>query len=365
MNDPNSPGVEPMKLPLTRAPDKICILRLSALGDVTHTVPVINAIRAQWPATEIAWIIGKLEHRLLRALSGVEFIVFDKTGGWPAVRQLRDRLGRQRFDVLLHMQVALRANLLSRLVKAPIRLGWNRERSRDRHHWFVNHSIPHVPQQHQVEGFLEFAWALGIDRSAPVWSLPVAAADRAWAIEQLPGDHPTLLISPCSSHTLRNWRAERYATVADHAIEALGMRVALLGGPSDAERELASNILGAMRHTPVNLVGKDTLGQSLALLERGTVLISPDSGPAHIASALGTPVIGLYAATWSRRSGPWRSLDLCVDRFPQAARKFRGKDPEALRWGTRIEVPGVMDLVGVEDVVDKLHAALGAAREDG
>jgi len=105
----------------------------------------------------------------------------------------------------------------------------------------------------------------------------------------------------------------------------------------------------------VNLVGKDTLEQSKALLSRASVVISPDSGPAHIASALGTPVIGLYAATWSKRSGPYNSLGLCVDRFEQAARDYRGKEATELRWGTRIEEPGVMDLIQPEDVIERLQ----------
>ena len=85
-------------------------------------------------------------------------------------------------------------------------------------------------------------------------------------------------------------------------------------------------------------------------------MLTPDAGPAHIASALGTPVLGLYAATWSRRSGPWNSLDLCVDRYEEAARKFRGKAAAELRWGHRIEEPGVMDLVQPADVMAKLDS---------
>jgi heptosyltransferase I len=101
-------------------------------------------------------------------------------------------------------------------------------------------------------------------------------------------------------------------------------------------------------------VGKDTLEQLKALLNRADLVISPDSGPAHIASALGTAVIGLHAATWSKRSGPYNSLELCVDRFEQAARQYRNKDAEQLRWGTRIEEPGVMDLIRVENVIERM-----------
>lgn len=347
-------------LPLDFEPQSICILRLSALGDATHTLPVIRAIQREWPACRITWIIGKLERRLLEGLEGVEFIVFDKRGGWPEVRRLRSTLRGRRFDVLLHMQVAARANLLSRLVSAPIRLGWDRSRSRDFHHWFTNCRIAAVPFQHQVQGFLEFPRALGIEVEVPSWDLPVSGEAGAWAADQLPGDRPNLLVSPCSSHTLRNWRPAYYAEVADHAAAELGMRVVLSGGPSELERRTAGAIESAMRQPCLNLVGKDTLEQSKALLRRASLVLSPDSGPVHIASALGTPVLGLYAATWSRRSGPYNSLDLCVDRYREAARRFRGKDAEELRWGHRIEEPGVMDLVQPADVIERLHAFAAA-----
>jgi heptosyltransferase I len=273
------------------------------------------------------------------------------------VKDLRNVLRGRRFDLLLHMQVALRANLLSRLVKAPVRLGWDRARSRDRHHWFTTDQVAAVPFQHQVQGFLEFPRALGIEVDPPVWDLPVGDADREWAAQQLPGEQPTLVLSPCSSHAMRNWSVDRYAAVADHAATR-GLRVVLAGGPSEIELNTAAAIEAAMQKPAINLVGKDTLTRSMALLERASIVLTPDSGPAHIASALNTPVIGVYAATWARRSGPYHSLHLTVDRYPEAARKFRSKEPEELRWGHRIEEPGVMDLVTVDDVVEKLELFL-------
>jgi len=341
-------------LPLRKPPESLCILRLSALGDATHVLPVVRALQDHWPATRITWIVGKLERRLLQGVDGVEFIVFDKRGGWAEVRKLRAALRGRSFDVLLHMQVAARANLLSRLVRAPVRLGWDQGRSRDFHTWFTNGRVASVPLQHQVQGFLEFPRALGIAIKQPRWDLPIAEEARDWAAAQLPGDQPSLLISPCSSHERRNWRPENYAEVADYAAASLGLRVVLSGGPSDLERNVAAAIEAAMRTESLNLVGKDTLEQSKALLQRATLVLSPDSGPVHIASALGTPVLGLYAATWSRRSGPYNSLDLCVDRYEEAARKYRGKSAGELRWGHRIEEPGVMDLVRPADVIETL-----------
>jgi heptosyltransferase I len=313
-----------------------------------------SAIQNQWPGSNISWIIGKLEHRLISGLENVEFIEFDKRGGWAAVRELRSTLLGRRFDVLLHMQVAARANLLSMLVRAPVRLGWNRARSRDMHHYFARQQVAQVPFQHQVQGFLEFPRALGIDVVEPCWDLPIDVAAMQWADSQLGDSSRTLLISPCSNHRLRNWRAENYAAVADYAKKQLGLQVVLSGGPGKLEQDMGAEIESHMSGDCLNLVGKDTLEQSKALLKKAAVVISPDSGPAHIASALGTPVIGLHAATWSKRSGPYNSLDLCVDRFEQAARQYRNKSPEELRWGTRIEETGVMDLVRTKDVIEKL-----------
>jgi len=202
-------------LPLQDAPQNLCILRLSALGDVTHVVPVVRAIKAHWPQTRISWILGRLEHKLLKNLEGVEFITFDKRGGLAAIRQLQQQLQNREFDVLLQMQVAARANILSRLVRSPVRLGWDRARSRDRHHWFINHSVKTVPFQHQVEGFAEFARSLGIPASRPQWQLPMDDEDRNWVSSQIPIGNPILMISACSSHVLRNLRAEYYARGAD------------------------------------------------------------------------------------------------------------------------------------------------------
>jgi len=343
-------------LPLQHQPERICILRLSALGDASHVVPVVRAIQDQWPGSQICWIIGKLEHKLLSGLDGVEFIEFDKRGGLAAVSELRRQLRDRRFDVLLHMQVAARANLLSKFVRAPVRLGWDQARSRDLHHHFVREQVKSVPFQHQVQGFLEFPRALGIEVAQPRWDIPIDAEARQWAETQLGDGSKTLLISPCSSHVLRNWSPENYAEVADYAQKQLGLQVVLFGGPGKLELDMGAAIEARMQAPCLNLVGKDTLEQSKALLNKADLVISPDSGPAHIASALGTPVIGLYAATWSKRSGPYNSLDLCVDRFEQAARQFRNKAPEDLRWGTRIEEPGVMDLIKTEDVINKLNS---------
>src|SRR3546814_20390820 len=138
-----------------------------------------------------------------------------------------------------------------------------------------------------------FCEPLGLKQDTVTWDLPVPDEARAWAREQWPGDGiPTLLISPCSSHALRNWRSDRYAAVADHAA-ARGWRIVLCGGRSELERDTADAIITAMQAPALDLVGKDTLKQLPALLERADLVMTPDSGTMPTASDLGPMDLGL------------------------------------------------------------------------
>jgi heptosyltransferase I len=318
----------------------------------------LRAIQRHWPETKITWVCATVEQQLLSVLDGVRFAVIDKNEGWRGYRDLRRQLAGEKFDILIQMQTSARANLAGACVKADIKLGWDKARARDFHSLFMTHSIPATKQEHQVQGHLSFARTLGLDADEPVWDFPIREENAAIANEMLPAEQRTLTISPCSRHRYRNWLADRYAAVADYAIDSLGMRVALMGGPSEHEASMGEAIEQSMANEAINLIGKDTLPQSLALLQRADVVLSPDSGPVHLANALGTPVIGLYACTWSKRSGPYNSLDLCVDKFSDAARQFLRKNPEDLRWGTRIEQPRVMDLIRTDEVIERLNLAV-------
>ena len=332
-------------------PRSICLLRLSALGDVTHVVPLVRTLRRAWPGVRLDWIIGKGEHRLLEGLEGVGFIEYDKRSGLRGMLALRRRMAETPYDALLQMQVAARANLLSAFVPARRRVGYDRSRSKDLHGLFVNTRIPDRPGQHVLDAIGSFCEPLGLKQGQVAWDLPVPQAARDWAHAQWPADGvPTLMISPCSSHVLRNWRAERHAAVADHAASR-GWRVVLCGGRSELERTTADAILANMSSPALDLVGKDTLKQLPALLERADLVMTPDSGPMHIANAMGSKVLGLHAASNPERSGPYSDRRYCVDRYDDAARRFLGKPASAIRWGTKIEAPGVMDLVGVDDAI--------------
>ena len=341
---------------LATPPASLCLLRTSALGDVSHVVPLVRTIQANWPQTSLTWIIGKLERRLVGDIAGVEFITFDKSAGLGGFKRVREELAGRCFDALLHMQVALRANLLSVLVDAPTRIGYDAARSKDLHGLTINQRIPARSGQHVLDALGSFIEPLGLKQTDVAWNIPVPDDARGFAEQHLPGDQPTLLVSPCSSHALRNWLPKRYAMAMDHAARNLGWRVVLCGGPSAYERDFGNAVLAACTQAPLDLIGKDTLKQLLALLQRASLVLTPDSGPMHLANAVGTPVLGLHAATNPNRSGPYSDRQWCVDRYNAAARKFRGKRATELKWGTRIQHEGVMDLIEVDAVIERLDA---------
>jgi heptosyltransferase I len=346
------------KLNLTTPPQSICILRLSALGDACHVVPVVRTLQRVWPTARLSWIIGRAEAQLLSLLPGVEFIIIDKRSGWRGLRSVRAQLQAQRFDLLLHMQLALRASLVSTCVRAPVRLGFDRPRARELQWLFTNARIAPKGNEHVLDSFQGFLVAIGLAGEPLEWNLPLPPDAQQYAAQLVPDAQPTLLISPCSSHRARNWRAERYAAIASHAVHSHGMRVILCGGRSDIERTMGAQIEQLAGVALVNQIGRDTLPQLLALIARSTVLLSPDAGPVHMATMVGTPVIGLYACTRSARSGPYRSLEWCVDRYELAAQRWRGRSAAELPWQEKIEEPAVMDLIEVQDVRERLDALM-------
>ncbi|HET7757174.1 MAG TPA: glycosyltransferase family 9 protein [Steroidobacteraceae bacterium] len=349
-----------MTLPFAEPPRSVCILRLSALGDACHVVPIVRTLQQAWPATQLTWIIGRNEVRLMKLLEGVEFITVDKRATLGALAALRTALAGRRFEVLLHMQLALRASLVAACVAARVKLGFDRARARELQWLFTNARIAPRRNEHVLDSFFGFPAALGISERLLRWDLRLPPEAQGYAQRLIPDQQPTLLISPCSSHRLRNWRAARYAAVAAHAASRHGMRVILVGGPGESEQRMASAIEQACPVPLINQVGKDTLPELLALLARARVLLSPDSGPVHMATMVGTPVIGLYAATNPARSGPYLSGRWCVDAYAEAARVYRGCEPQQLPWTHKIEEPGVMDLIQVDQVAGKLDELLGS-----
>ncbi|QYJ78784.1 glycosyltransferase family 9 protein [Shewanella acanthi] len=329
--------------------NSLCLLRLSAIGDVCHAVAMVQAIQRQYPHLKITWVIGKVEYQLLKHLPDIEFVIFDKSKGWRSYFNLRDALKGRRFDVLLHMQVALRATLASLAISAKVRIGFDRARAKEGQWLVTNHQVEPLGQPHVLEGFMGFAKALGVKDLTPQWNIPVPEADTAFAAEQIGEGEKVLVICAAASKAERNWLPERYAELADHAASK-GYRVILCGGPTALEKNLAEQIIAASTSNLENLVGKTSLTQLLAILKRASVVLAPDTGPAHMAVTQGTPVIGLYAHSNPGRTGPYLSQQYVVSAYDQAIASQHQGD---VKWGTRARGEHLMEMISVDAVIEK------------
>ncbi len=331
----------------------ICILRLSAIGDVCHAVSAVQAIQKAHPKAKITWVIGKVEAMLLADLPGVEFVVFDKKQGKQAYQQLKETFKARKFDVLLHMQVALRANLAARCIPAKVKVGFDWARSKELHSLFINKRIAPQSEAHVLEGFKSFAQAIGVSDYKPAWQMPITtdhqqAADALLGEERLAGR--IFVISPAASKKERNWLPERYAALAEHAHQQ-GFSVVITGAPTPLEVELAGQIIGHCSVPVLNLVGKTQLKELLCVLKRADIVLAPDTGPAHMAVTVGTPVIGLYAHSNPKRTGPYLYQDYVVEVYHQNLREQTGKTAQQLPWGTRVKGADLMTQITIEEVI--------------
>ncbi|MEG3078970.1 glycosyltransferase family 9 protein [Halomonas sp. 5021] len=350
-----------MKPSLPAQPNHIAILRLSALGDVCNLVPTVRALQRQWPQARITWIIGKGEYSLLAGLSGVEFVVYDKATGLKGMRALWRELADTRFDVLLHMQQAIRASILSLGLKANVRVGYDKARAKDAQHRFTQLHIAPRTNPHVLESFMDFARLMGVEEGPLEWNLavPPAAYDEARLIS---GEAPYLVINPCSNVRLRNfrnWSVEGYASVIEYAWVQHGLKSVLTGGGSSLEREIGEQIeMLCQPGSVINAIGQTSLKGLLALVDGARAVVSPDTGPAHMSNAMGTPTLGLYATTNPQRAAPYLWRDFAVNAYPEALYTYQQKLVEEVSWGQRVRHADAMGLIKTDDVIAKFEALL-------
>ena len=336
----------------------IGILRLGALGDVCLTVPLIHVLRRYLPQVELYWIIGRPFFSLVQGLANVNFIVLDKPKSlsdyWRCYQQLRS----YPLDVLLVPQATLRSNMLCLLTRAKIKYGYEKLHSRDLQRFFVNRTVA-AKSEHLVESFLRFAEPFGITNRNIEWKLPIEEKDYEWAKVQLSRYAVTvrwLAICPAASKEERNWFSDRYASVVNQLIEKRwNFNVVLVGGSNTAEKQMAEEINHQLIKPALNLVEKSSLKQLAALLSKVDVLLSPDTGPLHIAQAVGTPVVGLYAVAPSEKTGPFFSQKWVINKFPQAVKAILHKDPSKITWHERVHSREAMALITVDEVTNKLE----------
>jgi len=337
---------------------QIAIVRFSALGDVVLAVPAALSLRRSFPNATITWITSPLAYSILKDLPGIQFEVHNKPRSLADYRAFYRAYRQRKFDVVLAMQANLRINLLYPALNAPIKIGFDRTRAREGQWLFCNQRIPFA-NSHLADSFLAFAAQVGADISQTEWKLALDATEHAWADQQVQDlPRPLIAIHPFASKQERNWLFERYAEVIQAAVTKWHAGIVLTGGNSVAELDYCARLAAiAPAHTR-NLCGLSSPKQLAALLAKADVLIAPDTGPVHIARAMNTPVIGLYAVASPSLSGPYQAQQYIVNRYPEAVCTFLGKDPNRVPWNTRVHHPGAMALIQTEDVLIQLQKIL-------
>lgn len=333
---------------LSRA--RVAIVMMSAIGDAVHTLPVVNSLRAAAPGVHLTWIIQPGPHALVANHPAVdEFVLFDRKRGWRAFTDVRSALRGRRFDLVLALQVYLKAGLVTAMIDSPRKLGFDRARARDANWLFTTERITPRGQRHVQDQYFEFLEHLGVPPLLE-WRLGPTEDEAARYAPLLEGvDRPTVTLVVGTSKPGKEWPAERYAKLVDVLEGDLGVRAMLVGGRSPRELEAAATIERLASHRPLNLLEWD-LRRLVYLIDRANVLVSPDTGPLHVGVALDTPTVALMGYTNPRRVGPYRRFhDLMIDAYGDPGEDY----PVSAEYR-----PGRMERITPEQVVEKVELAL-------
>ncbi|MBC8105160.1 MAG: lipopolysaccharide heptosyltransferase I [Anaerolineae bacterium] len=295
-------------------PRRILLIKPSALGDIVHALPVLNLLKRRWPDAEISWLIGSSFAGLLDGHPQLhEVIRFDRhrfAQAWwnprAMVQMLRFIIGlrRRQFDLVIDLQGLLRSGLTAKLARSPIRMGFSN--AREMAWMFYTHRVPAAADQHALDRNLQVAEALGCGRSPVEFVLPVDEADREFVHEMLPADQPYAVLLPGTNWLTKRWPVEYFAALVGPLKQRYNFTSVVAGG-SDAA-ELAPRINGAL-----DLTSRTNLKQLVALLAGAELVIANDSGPMHIAAALGRPLVTMFGPTNPMRTGPWGHDDSVVN----------------------------------------------------
>jgi heptosyltransferase I len=331
---------------------KLGIVMMSALGDSVHVLPLLDAIKAHAPATRVTWVLQPGPAEMVRGHPHVDdTVVFRRDLGLRAYTEVRRQLRSRPFDLLLDLQVYFKAGLVTWLARAPVKLGFDFWRARDGNWLFTTHRIPRHAEQHVQDQYFEFLDAIGVPHGEPRWHLGPTADERAAARALVAGadDGPLVGMVVASSKEEKNWLPERYAEVASALARDLHATAVLLGGPSHIERIAARRILDGAATQPIDTLGKG-LRILLGLLDLCDVVISPDTGPLHMAVAMNVPAIGLYGYNNPKRVGPYRRFaDLVIDAYGDPGETYPISMEHRL---------GRMNRITTEQVLSRVHAAL-------
>ncbi len=308
-------------IPLLEYPARrIGLIKPSALGDIVHALPVLTALRRRYPAAHITWVVNAQYEPLLRGHPDLDAILpFDRSlvvaPPWHAVRGFWDfgrRLRAARFDLVVDLQGLLRSGLMAWISGAPRRVGLATAREGSRRFYTDVIDAADWKRLHAVERNWLAARALGAGDQPLRFHVPLDEQALAWAKETLVDcPRPWLCFGLGATRPTKRWPAEHFLALADRAQHIFGGTV-LCVGRADVT-PLAHRILARLTGSGMDLTGRTTLPQLAALLSRADVMVANDTGPLHLAAALGRPTVAPYTCTSVRRHGPHGNLDRAIE----------------------------------------------------
>ena len=328
--------------------DRICIVMLSAIGDTVHVLPVINAIKREYPMAWITWVIEPGPAALVRGHASIdEIIEIDPHRGPSAFAAYRYGLrGKPPFDLLIDLQVALKGGLVTAVTPATVKLGFDRARARDLNWLFTTSRIEPKARGHVQDQYFEFLTALNIPAEPIGWQIGPRADERPWQQSFYANlERPVAALVIGAGDADREWLPERWAAVADVLHETYDLEPVMVGGQSYREVTTAIQIQTLARYNVHNALGSG-LRRLVSILDGAALVVSLDTGPLHIAVALDRPVVSLMAQADPKRTGPYRKYhDLVVDAFREPG------DGDGVIWTRR---RGRMALVTVGNVLSRV-----------
>jgi len=304
-------------------PLRILVIRLSSLGDILHALPALGSLRASFPDARIDWAAEERMSFLLRAVPGIDQVLTLDTrtvrrrpwapSAWLGLIQAVRLLRRNRYDVVIDLQGLIKTGLLCLLSGARLRIGFSRALVKEAPAaWFYTRKLPKPDQELHVARLNLLATKLAGGRAAPLQSplecppADCAAVDALLGAERLSG---YVVLNPGGGWYTKVWSAARFGELAERIQRELGLAVVVTTGPGEEElyREIARACTGPPpRHFQLPFL------QLIPLCRRARLFVGGDTGPLHLASALGTPVVGIYGPTSPARNGPIGRADLTV-----------------------------------------------------
>ena len=321
---------------------RILLVRLSAVGDVIHGLPVLNALRERFPQAFLGWVVEQRAATLLEGHPALDERILLPRGWLKSPRtvwQLRRRLHQLRFDLAIDIQGLTKSAIAAWLSGAGRRIGFGDEKGRELSRW-LNNELVHTSAPHIIDSNLQLLLPLGIDRPTVRFEIPERAVDGQRAeqmVESAGLSGGFAVVNPGAGWPSKLWPPERYAAVARHlaARQALPSLVVWAGSQEEAwARQIVAESDGAARLAPAT-----TLLELAAVTRRARLFVGSDTGPLHLAAAVGTPCVGLFGPMPAERNGPYGPQHEAVQQGVfQGTNRERRTAPPTLMHAIRVEL---------------------------